>query len=69
MEISRKKSPFKHPFFVALIVFFLVLLVSQYLTYQRFLLLEITEQNKTVNHAIEVEEKLQQVFQSKFCGH
>lgn len=68
MEISRKKSPFKHPFFVAFIVFFLVLLVSQYLTYQRFLLLEITEQNKTVNHAIEVEEKLQQVFNQSFAA-
>lgn len=67
MKVSQKNSLFNHPFFVAVTVFLLVFLLSQYLTYQRYLLLKIKEQNKVVHHATENEEELKQVLNQSFA--
>jgi PAS domain S-box-containing protein len=66
MEVLRKNMLFKNPIFMGSLVFLFVLLLSQFLTYQRYLLLKITEQNRIANHAIGVAEELQLVLNQSF---
>lgn len=66
MKTLPKKTLFKNPVFIALLVFVFVLILSQYLAYQRYMLLKITEENRIARHALDIEEELQRILNQSF---
>lgn len=68
MEALRKKALFKNPVFMGGLVLVFVLVLSQYLAYQRYQLLKVTQQNRITHHAIGIEEKLQRIMNQSFAA-
>lgn len=62
MDFQQNRTIFKYPKLIGVIVFLFILILSQYLSYQRYLLLQINQNIEVAKHASEIDERLQLVL-------
>ncbi|WP_419213172.1 ATP-binding protein [Maribacter sp. X9] len=63
-----KKIIFKNPVLMGFLVFLFVLLLTQYLTYQHSHLLQMKENIEVAKHAVEIENKLENILSQSFSS-
>ncbi len=66
MQLKKKFSFYNSPISFGIIVFVITLLLTQYLTYQRHLLLETKHQKNLANRANQIEDKIQEILNKGF---
>tara|TARA_R110000868_G_scaffold68720_1_gene203195 strand:+ start:27687 stop:30029 length:2343 start_codon:yes stop_codon:yes gene_type:complete len=66
MNRLKKFRVFKNPILFGLIVFVVILTLTQFLTYQRYLLLKNTEQQEIISQANWVEKEFQKILNQSF---
>jgi PAS domain S-box-containing protein len=66
MQLEKKFSFYNSPISFGVIVFAITLLLTQYLTYQRHLILETNQQKKLVNKSNQIEDKIQEILNKGF---
>ena len=66
MEDLPKRTIFKYPIVIGIFVFVFIFMLSQYLSYQRFLLLQMNQNIEVAKHASEIDERLQIVLNQNF---
>ncbi|MBU2995864.1 PAS domain S-box protein [Cellulophaga baltica] len=66
MQLEKKFSFYNSPISFGVIVFAITLLLTQYLTYQRHLILETNQQKNLVNKSNQIEDKIQEILNKGF---
>ncbi len=68
MGAEVKSDIFKNPLIMGTMVFILVLVLTQYLTYQQYNLLKVNENIEVAKHAGKIEDEFQQILNQSFTA-
>ena len=68
MFYKLKNSFAKQPIFVASFVFIVILIITQFIAYQKYLLNSYNDKQNNINHLNEVSDKLESTLNSAFSA-